>query len=352
MVIRLPIGDDSVDVSVVSWNSWPVLRENLPALIAQDYPAYRVVVVDNASADASADEVEANFPDVTVIRNARNDGFGAANNRCFERAAGKYVAALNPDAKPEPGWLRALVRALESNPDAALATSKVLLAADPSRVNACGASVHVTGIGSCRGLGDDQHAYVSEERVAAVSGAAFVARRDVLEEVGGFDERFFMYMEDIELSMRVRLAGYEIVLAPRSRVLHDYALTVPPWKFYYLERNRFLMLSSMFRLRTLLALAPALAVAEAGVWWFALRSGPRMTWAKLRSYLSVLRSLPSIPAERRKVQAIRRVPDRALLQMMDAALPRALGAHPPLAMRAADGFFAVYAALLRRIVRW
>ncbi len=111
MVVRVPVRDDVVDVSVVSWNSWPHLSRNLPALVAQDYPAYRIVVVDNASSDASADEVEAHFPDVTVVRSARNGGYGAGNNIGFAQSQSKYIAVVNPDARPEPGWLRALVRA-------------------------------------------------------------------------------------------------------------------------------------------------------------------------------------------------------------------------------------------------
>ena len=122
MVIRVPFGEQQVDVSVVSWNSWPHLRENLPALIDQDFPSYRVVVVDNDSSDETADNVEAEFPDVDVVRCRENGGYGAGNNLGFARSQSRYVAVLNPDARPERGWLRSLVRALEDNPQAALAT--------------------------------------------------------------------------------------------------------------------------------------------------------------------------------------------------------------------------------------
>lgn len=352
MVIRVAPGIESVDVAVVSWNSWHYLRQNLPALIAQDYPAYRVVVVDNASADATADEVAAQFPDVEVIRNGRNDGFGGGNNLAFRQSDSEYVAVLNPDARPETGWLRALVQALERNPRAAFATSKVLLASDARRVNACGTSVHLSGIGSCRGIYDDQHDHVAPTSVPCVSGAAFVARREALEEIGGFDERFFMYMEDVELSMRARLAGYDVVLAPRSRVVHDYSPDLPAWKFYYLERNRFFMLANIFRWRTLALLAPALLLAEAGVWWYALRAGPSIALAKARSYAGVVRGVPSIARSRRRVQAMRRVRDRDLLDVMSAALPLAPGVGRTAVVRLADRCFGMYSRLLRWAVRW
>jgi len=352
MVIRVPLAEEAVDVSVVAWNSWPHLRRSLPAMIAQDYPTYRVIVVDNASEDATADAVASQFPDVEVIRSDRNEGYGAANNRCFSRSEGRFVAVLNPDAAPEPGWLGALVRALEEHPEAAFATSKVLLASDASRVNACGLRVHLTGIAACRGLGDDQHGHVMAASVPAVSGAAFIARRHVLEEIGGFDERFFMYMEDVELSLRARIAGWDIVLAPRSRVAHDYALDVPAWKFYYLERNRVLMLLKLLQWRTLALLAPALIAGEAGVWLYALRAGGGLASAKARSYAGIVRALPSVLRSRRAVRRIRRAPDRMLLDVLDSALPQAPGAPAPVLMRAANALFSGYARMLRALVRW
>jgi GT2 family glycosyltransferase len=352
VVISTPFGEQTVDVAVVSWNSWGYLQRNLPALIELDYASYRVVVIDNDSADETPDRVEAEFPDVDVVRCGTNAGYGAGNNVGFARSRSKYVAVLNPDAIPERGWLRALVRALDENPRAALATSKVLLASDRQRVNACGNIVHLSGIAFCRGLDEDQHRHVLKESVAAVSGAAFIARRDALEQIGGFDERFFMYMEDTELSLRARLAGWDIVLEPRSRVVHDYELSIPASKFYYLERNRFFMLANIFRLRTLVALVPALIAAEIGVWVFAMRSRNGLPAAKIASYAAVLQGLPAMLRQRRASQAIRKVPDRELLSVLETALPATLGRGTSGMTRIANAFFSGYNTLLRRIVRW
>ncbi|HEX5479799.1 MAG TPA: glycosyltransferase family 2 protein [Dehalococcoidia bacterium] len=348
----MPLDEDAVDVSVVSWNSWPDLRKNLPALAAQDYPSYRILVVDNGSTDATADEVEANFPDVTVIRSTRNGGYAGGNNIAFAQSRSKYVAVLNPDARPERGWLRALVRALESNPNAALATSKVLLASDTGRVNACGLGVHLSGIAFCRALGEPQDEHLVDVDVAAVSGAAFLVRRDMLDEIGGLDERFFMYMEDTELSMRARLAGRDVVMTPRSRVVHDYALSVPPAKFYYLERNRAFMLANIFRWRTFALMLPALLLAEAGVWAYAARCGRAMLAAKARSYVAVARSPRAIMRRRAAVQSVRRVGDRALLEQMTPELPQGLAAQPGRLTSTANCCFRGYFLILRHLVRW
>jgi GT2 family glycosyltransferase len=336
----------------VSWNSWGHLRENLPAVIDQDFPSYRVVVVDNDSADETAQHVQDEFPDVDVVQCGRNGGYGAGNNAAFAFSGSRYVAVLNPDARPERGWLKALVRALEDHPGAALATSKVLLASDPTLVNACGNVVHLSGIAFCRGLHDDQQDYLFDEPVPAVSGAAFIIRREALEQIGGFDERFFMYMEDTELSLRARLAGWNVVLASRSRVVHDYELTIPAEKFFYLERNRLFMIANIFRVRTLLALAPALLVAEAGVWWFALRHGRGLLRAKAASYGAVARSLPAMLRRRKRVQGLRRAPDRDVLFVMDSALPTGVSAGSSGITRIANAFFAGYNSLLRRLIRW
>jgi len=351
MVVRVPF-DEDVDVSVVSWNSWPDLRKSLPALVAQDYPAYRILVVDNGSTDATPDEVEANFPDVTVIRSGRNGGYTGGNNIGFVQSRSKYVAVLNPDARPERGWLRELVRALESNPNAALATSKVLLASDPARVNACGLDVHLSGISFCRGVADAEEQHVLTADVAAVSGAAFLARRDMLEEIGGLDERFFMYMEDAELSMRARLAGRDVLMAPRSRVVHEYELAMPAWKFYYLERNRLFMLANIFRWRTLVLMLPVLLLAEAGVWTYAARCGPAMLAAKARSYAGVAASLRSVLRRRASVQKVRRADDRALLERMTPALPNGLAHQTGTLTSVVNHCFRGYFLILRQLVRW
>jgi hypothetical protein len=141
-------------------------------------------------------------------------------------------------------------------------------------------------------------------------------------------------------------------MTPRSRVAHEYELAIPAAKLFYLERNRYFMLANIFRVRTLTLLLPVLAAAEIGVWCFALRSRRGLPAAKLRSYMAVALSVRSVLRQRRRVQAIRRVPDRALLDVLDAAFPASIGQGGSGLTRIANAFFSGYNWFLRRAVRW
>ena len=300
-------------IIVVNYNGREYLTQCLCSLLDEDHRDYEIIVVDNASTDGSAEHVEERFPEVTVIRNETNYGFGQGNNLAVQRANGEYLAFLNPDATVEPGWLKALMEALQTDPQAGLATSKILLLADPGRINTCGNDVHFTGLTLCRGMGAGRHAFAELEEVSAVSGAAFVARKDVFETLGGFDESFFLYMEDTDLSLRARLAGCRCLYAPQSVVHHDYSLHFGPRKTFYQERNRYLMLLKCLRWRTLLVLLPALVMAEAVTWGFVLLRERRRAANKLRAYAWIVQHWGQVMESRRRTQALRRVRDRDLI---------------------------------------
>ncbi|UCC63064.1 MAG: glycosyltransferase family 2 protein [Anaerolineae bacterium] len=301
-----------MSVIVVNHNGRAHLEACLRSLL-QDGRDYEIVLVDNASTDGSVAYVARAFPQVRLIRNETNQGFGRGNNAGARWARGEYLAFLNPDTIVEPEWLEALVRALEADPQAGLATAKILLLADGERINTCGNEVHCTGLTLCRGLGMGRDAFAARSEVGAVSGAAFAVRRQVFEALEGFDEPFFMYLEDTDLSWRARLAGYRCLYVPQSVVYHDYRLRFGPDKTYYLERNRYLMLLKSLRWRTLLVLLPALLLGEVVTWGFMLLRERRRLSNKLRAYAWIARHWDQIMASRRQTQALRRVKDRDLI---------------------------------------
>jgi len=316
---------------------------------------YEVIVVDNASGDGSAEHVAARHPQVRLIRNEANLGFGAGNNRGAEWARGEYLAFLNPDTVVEPGWLEALIAALEQDPKAGLATALVLLMDRPDRVNTCGNDMHMTGLTLCRGMGAHRGGFSKTVGVGAVSGAAFAVRRDLFETLGGFDESFFLYMEDSDLSLRARLAGYHLLAVPGAVIHHDYRLQFGPQKTFYQERNRTLMLLKSFHWRTLLVLAPALALGEVVTWGFLVLRERRQWAQKLRAYAWVIKHWDWILETRRRTQALRRVRDRDLIRTLTHRLEyeQTGGAMAPrLAHALFDPLFWLFQRLAWTLVRW
>ncbi len=300
-------------VIIVNHNGGDELRRCLASVVSAAPAGSEVIVVDNASTDLSAEAVERDFPPVRLIRSRTNLGFGGGNNLGANLAQGNYLAFLNPDTTVEAGWLETLVRVLECVPRAGLVTPKILQMDAPERISACGNNMHFTGLTLGRGMGSSREEYGQVERVTAVSGAAFCVRSDVFRTLGGFDAAFFMYMEDADLSLRTRLAGYECLYVPTSVVFHDYSLRIGPSKTFYQERNRYVMLLKNLRWRTLFVLSPALVLAELVTWGFAVMHDRAHFRNKGRAYVWVTTHWNEIMQSRRAVQAMRRVRDRELI---------------------------------------
>ena len=279
----------------------------------QPGPADEIIVVDNASRDGTAAAVRAGFPAVRLILSPRNLGFGGGANLGAAAAGGRYLAFLNPDTVATAGWLTALLAALAADPTAGLVTPTILLWRQPGRVNACGADVHLSGLTLCRGLGAPAPAGGAPVPVGAVSGAAFAVRRRLFQALGGFDDTFFLYMEDIDISWRAQLAGYRCLYVPAAVVYHDYAPFPASRKLYLLERNRYTLLFKTLQWRTLARLTPALLLAELVVWGYLLHHQPAAVPRKLLAYAAVLRHWRRLMAARRAVQAGRQIDDTALL---------------------------------------
>jgi hypothetical protein len=350
------VAPPQASIIVVNYNGGQALMDCLASLHRDGASAeYEVILVDNASGDDSATLVADNFPEVRLIASENNLGFGGANNLGAQYALGEYLAFLNPDTVVEPGWLDALIASLETNPDAGLATSKILLLHDPGRINTAGNDLHLTGLALCRGMGQPATELNELSEVGAVSGAAFVIRRNLFTILGGFDPRFFMYFEDTDLSLRARLAGYRCLYVPESIIYHDYELRFGPLKTYYEERNRHLTLLKVFRWRTLLLLLPALLLAEIVTWGYViLLDRPR--WGnKPRAYAHVLQGWSTLMATRRQVQSARRVRDRELLALTSHRLAFEQTGNGFVARAAHlffDPLFFLHSKVLGRILPW
>jgi GT2 family glycosyltransferase len=309
-----------VSVVVVCWNSKEHLPTCLGSLHRQTYPSVEVIVVDNGSTDGSREYVESAHPWVRVHAIDRNRGYAPANNAGFGIATGDYLIVINPDTEVEPDFVGELVAAVDQE-GVGLATSRICFFDDRDRINASGNGIHVTGLGYCLGLGLPAGDFEKPARVASVSGCAFMIRRDALDRIGGFDDDYFTYVEDTDLSLRANLAGYGIAYAPRSVVYHKYALRMTPRKFYFLERNRRLTLIKNFRWGTLAALLPPLVMTGLLMWTYAVLHGPAYVRAKFQAHAWIYRNWPLVAEKRRRTQALRKVGDREIIRLLSSTLP-------------------------------
>lgn len=274
---------------------------------------FEVIIADNGSTDGSIEYIEERFPMTRIIRNGKNLGFAGANNRGAEHARSNILVFLNPDTTVEPDWLVELLRPFK-DPRVGLTTSKILLMPDPQKLNTCGNNVHISGLTLCRGMNQPRENYPNSEEVAAVSGAAFAIRREIFEQVGGFNESFFIYLEETALSLESWLRGWRCVYAPKSVIHHDYALRFGPRKVLFQERNRYLLQLQLYKWPTLIVLLPTLLLAEVVTWGFVI-TRDRGNWTnKFKAYAGVIGNWPAVMAKRRLNQSQRKVTDRVMLK--------------------------------------
>jgi GT2 family glycosyltransferase len=216
----------SASVIVPNYNGALFLRECLESLLRQAFADFEVIVVDDASPDGSAEIVAGEFPTMRLIRLERNGGFAHAVNVGIAAARGEYVALLNNDAVADPGWLGALVETLRSHPEAGSAASKILLADGGNTLLSAGDIYRRAGVPDSRGVWEhDDGQYDDETEVFGACGAGCAYRRTMLDEIGGFDERFYMYCEDVDLAFRAQVRGFRCTYTPRAIVRHRLSAT-------------------------------------------------------------------------------------------------------------------------------
>lgn len=296
------------------------LHECLEGLDRQTHREFEVVVVDN-SGKGLARQV-ALGPVVRVIENTRNVGFGGAINQAMRVSHTAFVATLNDDAVPSPRWLERLLAALDGRTDAGMGASQVRFYGEDC-LDSAGMLVCGDGSSRQRGHGRPPDDFPVTEEVLFPSGSAALYRRRMLDEIGGFDEGFFLYCEDTDLGLRARWAGWKCLYVPEAVVEHRYSHSTgraSPLKAYYVERNRLFVLAKNFPLEMLPA-APWIAALRY-LWhaWHLVRgkgaaarfraeghAAARLPLYIVRAHLALLWHSRRLWRERRSVRAQARV---------------------------------------------
>jgi len=235
----------SVAIMIINYNGLKWLPTCLTSVARTDYPRLDVYMVDNGSSDGSIEYVKKNFPWIKVIQHPRNLGFAEGYNRAIQKTEADYLVLLNNDVEVlDPGWVKFLVDAVTEDPKNAAVACKMVSMEDNSHLDSVGGM----GIPFWRGFVDigrtehDRRQYDHEgfEPFAFCGGAALI-KRDIFVRLGGFDGKFFLYVEDADFSWRLRLMGYKIAFAPEAKVAHHFSGSTGgkanALKIHYCHRN-------------------------------------------------------------------------------------------------------------------
>ena len=313
------MADASTIVSVVipNWNGRSHLERCLEALRCQTLAAFEVVVVDNASNDGSLEMLQEHFPWVRTIASPRNVGFAAANNLGIRASTAPFVATLNNDTEPRPDWLERLVEPALADVGIGMVASKMLFAHRPGTINSAGIALDRAGIAWDRLGGEPDAGTGATTEVFGPCAGAALYRRQMLDEIGLFDEDFFAYLEDVDLAWRARLSGWRCLYAPAAAVYHVHSATGvegSPFKSYHLGRNKVWSIAKNYPAPQLYMALPLIVAYDLAAAMYGLVS--RRDLAGIRGRLAGLAGLPKQLSKRREVQRKGRVAFSELARQM------------------------------------
>ncbi len=317
--------DPLISVVVLNWNGRKCIGRCLESLERQSFGDFEILAVDNGSTDGSREYLEERFGgSVRLFFLEKNLGFCEGNNVGIRAARGRLVALLNNDTETDPGWLKTLAGAAgRSGPRIGMWASRVMIDSRRTHFDSTGLLVYPDGICRSRGwLEKDVGQYDREEEVLAPNGCAALYRREMLEETGLFDERYFAYMEDLDLGVRGQLAGWRCLYVPDAVVYHEKSSTSgkhSSFKAFYVERNRIwnlvklmppraVSLSALYTIERYLLQGYA-AIAQRGISGNFARdySKRELLFILARAYVSAAGGMPGALEKRRAVQSSRRV---------------------------------------------
>ena len=320
-----------VSVVVLNWNGREVVERCLQSLQGQTYQPLEIIVVDNASTDDSADLVRKRFSNVKMIVNERNLGFGGGNNVGIRASQGRYIMMLNNDTRLDPACIEELKRSLEKDQRYGACASKILLEYEDNLIDAAGIVICPDGLSIGRGRLEKGDQYDEETDVFFASDCACLYRREMLEDIGLYDEDFFAYADETDMGWRAQLAGWKCIYNPKAVVYHFHSAstgTYSPFKAYLVERNRIWVAVKSFPVsllifgqfytfwRYMLQAYGAFTGKGAAGRFTSDFSKTELIKILIKVYLSLWRQLPLMLRKRRAIQKKKRISNREVYQLI------------------------------------
>ncbi|MDX1463493.1 MAG: glycosyltransferase family 2 protein [Marinirhabdus sp.] len=309
-----------VSIIIVSWNSARYLPSCLKNLSVQTFKNFEIIIVDNGSKDNCAKGLEDIYPnlDLKVKHLPSNLGFATANNIGARLAKGHWLALLNADAFPEPDWLDKLLQAVKNYPQFSCFSSRQIQANNPNFLDGAGDAYHVSGMAWRIGIGYPSEQYGRKfEEIFSPCAAAAMYSREAFLEVGGFDEDYFSYFEDVDLGFRLQLKENRCLYVPSATVCHVGSATFgerSDFAFYHAHRNLIWTFVKNMPSALLWRYLPSHIVANLiYIVYYMFRGRGKILW---KAKKDAIRGLSKAIQKRRKIQAQRKITDRELLKVM------------------------------------
>ncbi len=301
------------------------LKISWSSILDQDYLGeIKTIIVDNESSSDSYNFIKQSAPEAEIIVNKNNDGFAKGNNDGMKKLiedACDYIFLLNMDAYLDKKAISHLVKSFEKDDKIGAVQARLMLSYEKEKINSLGNATHFLGFGYCQNY---QEKYLETgkelEDIAYPSGAAVMFKKEVLEKVGLFDEKYFMYNEDQDLAWRIWLAAYRCVVSHLAIAYHDYSFSRSIAKYYFMERNRIITTLKNYHIVSLIIFSPAFIVMELGLLLFSLKSAWFKEKLKAITFFFNYKNLAYIYKERKKVQKRRLRKEGEILKLFSSKI--------------------------------
>ena len=284
------------------------LDKCLQGIYRQSFREFEIILVTNGLGKNQVNDLKNRHTKVKIIENEENKGCAGGRNQGIRKAQGNYIVTLDDDAVPDNKWLEELMRWASKSERVGMLASKMLFSSNPYIIDSAGLEISRDGNAySRKGLSKDGGLEQTEEIFGPCGGAAFY-KREVFEDIGLFDEDYFIYYEDIDLAFRARLAGWECLYVPQAVVFHHHSWSLgeeSSSKIFLLERNRILTILKNWPLRYLICYSPLIAACDIladGYYLFKKRD-----LSRFKAKVSALKQLPRVLRERSKIQSNRKI---------------------------------------------
>ncbi|MCV0410562.1 glycosyltransferase family 2 protein [Nitrosopumilus sp.] len=309
-----------ISIIILNYNGEKFLENCLESIFRETKQDYEVIVVDNDSPDKSGEKFSEKYQNCNFILNKKNVGVSEGLNIGIRNANGEFIVLLNNDLIVAPKWLDYLLEAYQKK-GSGLYQPKFLKMKDRNIIDSAGNLINIFGFGFSREKGKrDLLQYNEIEEIGFAAGTCLFCSKEIFDKVGLFDEKLFAYNEDLDLGWRARLQNYRSFYVPKSIVYH-HGSAQWKWsgeKFYLLERNRWVVLLSNYKIKTILKLLPSLLIIEIVLLIFFTKK--RMLLKKLRSYGGIIKFWNHIRKRRKIIEKTRNVDDEEIFKSFSCTI--------------------------------